>query len=66
MTKDLRDGSRWTDQRARLKQAYRSTHPVLEPEHWYQVVDPEELGFYLEVSGALRFVSWEHFEIRAS
>jgi hypothetical protein len=40
---------------------YRSVQSMIDPELWYQVVDPEELGFFVEVGGALRFVPCTHF-----
>jgi hypothetical protein len=64
MTKDLRDGQGWTSQRARLKPGYQRIQPWVDPTVWYQVVDPEDLGFYIQLGGALRFVSWEHFEVK--
>ena len=66
MTKSLQDGRRWTTQRARLKQAlaYRRVQPMIDPEKWYQVVDPEDLGFFIEAGGGLLFVPWSHFEVR--
>jgi hypothetical protein len=65
MTKALEDGIRWTNQKARLKSplTFRQVQPMVDPGQWYQVVDPEELGFFVEVVGALRFVPWSHFEI---
>jgi hypothetical protein len=65
MTNAQEDGARWTSQRARLKQAlvYRRVQPMIDPEQWYEVVDPEEPGFFVEVGGALRFVPWSHFEV---
>ena len=66
MPKPVEEGTRWTTKRARLKQSlvYRRVQPVIDPEKWYQVVDPEELGFFVEAGGALRFVPWSHFELR--
>lgn len=66
MTKPLSEGRRWTNQRARLKQSivYRRVQPMINPEQWYQVVNPEELGFFVEAGGALRFMPWSHFELR--
>lgn len=65
MTKPLQDATRRTGKRARLKQAivYRRVQPMIDPEQWYQIVDPEELGFFVEVGGGLRFVPWSHFEV---
>jgi hypothetical protein len=37
---------------------------MIDSEQWYQVVDPEELRFFLDVGRALRFVSWNHFEVK--
>ena len=66
MTKPLPDNRRWTNQSARLKQSmvYRRVQSMIDPEQWYQVVDPEDLGFFVEAGGALRFVPWSHFELR--
>jgi hypothetical protein len=64
MTKQLEEGHRWTSQYARLRPGYSSSEPTAEPRRWYQVVDPEDLGFFIETNGALHFVSWMHFDVR--
>jgi hypothetical protein len=68
MTKDLRDGERWTSQQARLKPGitYQRVHPTVDSGRWYQVIDPEPLGFFIEQGGALRFVSWSQFDVRGA
>lgn len=63
MTKSLLDGINRTHQLARIRPAYLGNHPSVDRGRWYQVIDPEALGFYIDVGGALRFVPWSHFEV---
>ncbi len=63
MTKAIEDGKNRSQQRARVRPEFARGHPSIDRDRWYQVLDPEQIGFFLELGGALRFVFWEHFEV---
>ena len=65
MYKSLQDGHRWTRQLARIRPGHRAIVPGVEAQRWYQIADPDDQGFLIEVDGSLRSVTWEHFDIRS-
>ena len=65
MSKAPQDIRRWTNQLARIRPGHRSIVPGIESLRWYQIADPDDQGFFIELDGSLCFVSWEHFDIRS-
>lgn len=63
MTKPLDSAvNRNTGKVAQLKAS--GHFPWIDRAKWYEVIDPSDLGFFIEQVGVLRLYFWEHFEVQ--